>query len=69
MPWKDAKIMTLPKPGKDPTFPQNLLPISLLPTTFMLFEKIILKIVQRHIGERGLLNAVLVTARLYNAWD
>jgi hypothetical protein len=56
-PWKDAKIMTLPKPSKDPTFPKNLRPISLLPTAGKLFEKVILKIVQRHIGERGLLNA------------
>jgi hypothetical protein len=23
-PWKEAKIITLPKPGKDPKFPQNL---------------------------------------------
>jgi hypothetical protein len=55
-PWKDTKSITLPKPGKNPTFPQNLLPISLLPTTGKLFEKVILKVVQRHNGERGLLN-------------
>jgi hypothetical protein len=56
-PWKDAKIITLPKPGKDPTFSKNLRPTSLLPKTGKPFEKVILKIVQRHIGERGLLNA------------
>jgi hypothetical protein len=56
-PWKDAKIITSPKPGKDPKFPQNLLPISLLPTTCKLFEKVLLKFVQKHIEERGLLNA------------
>jgi hypothetical protein len=56
-PWKEAKVITLPKPGKNPKFPQHLRPISLLSTTGNLFEKVILKIVQRHIEERGLLNA------------
>jgi hypothetical protein len=55
--WKEAKVITLPKPGKDPKFPQNLHPISLLSTMGKLFEKVILKIVQRHIDERDLLNA------------
>jgi hypothetical protein len=56
-PWKETKVITLPKPGKDPKFPKNLHPISLLSTASKLLEKIILKIVQRHIEERGLLNA------------
>jgi hypothetical protein len=47
----------LPKPGKDPKLPQNLSLISPLSTTGKLFEKLILKIVQRHIEERGLLKA------------
>jgi hypothetical protein len=54
---KEAKVITLPKHGKDPTFPQNLRPISFLSTTGKLFEKILLKIVQRHIDERDLLDA------------
>jgi hypothetical protein len=45
--------MTLPKPGKDPKFPQNLRPTSLLPTTGKLFEKVFLKRVQRHIEDKG----------------
>jgi hypothetical protein len=55
--WKVAKIKTLPKPSKDPKFSQNVRLISLLSTTGKLFEKFILRILQRHIEERGLLNA------------
>jgi hypothetical protein len=55
-PWKEAKVIALPKPGKDPKFPQNSCPISLLSTTGKLFEKVILKIVQRHIENRKLVN-------------
>jgi hypothetical protein len=43
-------------PGNNPKFPKNLYLISLLSTTGKLFEKVILKTVQRHIEERGLLN-------------
>jgi hypothetical protein len=38
-------------------FPQNLCWISLLSTTIKLFKTVILQIVQKHIEERGLLNA------------
>jgi hypothetical protein len=55
-PWKDAKVITLPNPIKDPKFTQNLCPISHLSTICKLFEKIVLKIIQKHIEERGLLN-------------
>jgi hypothetical protein len=56
-PRKDAKVIALPKPSKDPKFLQNLRLISLLSTTGKLFEKVILEIVQRHIGNWKLLNA------------
>jgi hypothetical protein len=52
-----SKVITLQKPDKDPKFPQNLRPISLLSTSGNLFEKVVLKIVQKHIEERCLLNA------------
>jgi hypothetical protein len=55
--WKEVKVIHLPKTVKDHKLPQNLYPISLLPTTGKLFEKVILKIVQRHIEDKGLLNA------------
>jgi hypothetical protein len=55
--WKEAKVITLSKPGKDPKFPPNLRPSSLLSTTGKLFEKVVLKIVQRHNEKRGLHNA------------
>jgi hypothetical protein len=54
--WKEAKVITLPKLGKDLKFLQNVRPVSLLSTTGKLFEKVILKILQKHIEERGLLN-------------
>jgi hypothetical protein len=54
---KDARAITLPNTSKDTKFSQNLRPISLLSTMGKLFEKVILKIVQRHLEERDLLNA------------
>jgi hypothetical protein len=48
--WKEAKVIRLPKAGKDPKLPQNLRPISLMSTTGKLFEKkLVLNIVQEHI--------------------
>jgi hypothetical protein len=55
--WKEAKVVALPKPGKDQKIPQNLRPINLLPSTGKLFEKIILQIFQKHIEERNMLIA------------
>jgi hypothetical protein len=54
--WKEAKVVALPKPGKDPKFPQNLRPISLLSSTGKVFEQVNLEIAKRHIKKRNLLN-------------
>jgi hypothetical protein len=56
-PCEEEKVITLPKPVKDPRFPQNLRPITLIFTTGKLFEKVILQLLQKHIEERGMLNA------------
>jgi hypothetical protein len=40
--WKEANVITFPQPGKDLKFP-----ISLLPTAEKLFEKVILRIIQK----------------------
>jgi hypothetical protein len=50
-------VVALPKPDKDPKFPQNLRPISLLCPKGKVFEKVILQTAQRHIEEGNLLNA------------
>jgi hypothetical protein len=47
-PWNEAKIITLPKPGKDPKFTLNLSPISFLPTMGKLSEKLILRTIEKH---------------------
>jgi hypothetical protein len=70
--WKEAKYITLPKPVKDPKFPKNLRPISLLSTTAKLFQKVFLKVSKSILmKETCLMQANLVsvhvTARHYNA--
>jgi hypothetical protein len=45
--WKEAKVVALPKHCKDPKFPQNVRPSSLLSSTGKVFEKVILEIVQK----------------------
>jgi Reverse transcriptase (RNA-dependent DNA polymerase). len=41
--WKKADVVTIPKQGKDPKFPQNRRPISLLSCLGKVYEKIILE--------------------------
>jgi hypothetical protein len=52
-----ARIKTLPKPAKDPKFPQNLSPISVLSNTGKLFVKLFLRTIQKHVEERNVLHA------------
>jgi hypothetical protein len=61
--WKEALVVTLPKPDEDPKFSQNLRPISLLSSTGKFFENVILEIVKR---PQVSLASVHVTARHSN---
>jgi hypothetical protein len=54
---KGSKSYNVTETGKEPQFSKNLRPISLLSTIGKLFEKVILKTVEKHIEERGLFNA------------
>jgi hypothetical protein len=53
--WKHARVLSILKPGKDPTQPSSYRPISLLDTVGKLFEKILLTRILREVNERGLL--------------
>jgi hypothetical protein len=57
VPSKEAKIITLPKPNKDPKLSSNLCHIRLLSAMGKLFEKLILRKIQKHVEERNSLNA------------
>jgi hypothetical protein len=48
-------VVSILKPGKDPTLPSSYRPISLLDTVGKLFEKILLARVLREVNERDLL--------------
>lgn len=54
--WKTAKIVPLPKPGKDHTSPKNYRPISLLNNIGKIFEKIICNRISNYLEENSLLN-------------
>lgn len=47
--WKHAKIIAIPKPGKDLTNPSNYRPISLLSTLSKILEKIVLGKINLHL--------------------
>jgi hypothetical protein len=53
--WKDARVESILKPGKDPMLPSSYRPISVLDNFGKPYEKILLARVFREVSERGLL--------------
>jgi hypothetical protein len=53
--WKHARVISILKPGKDPSLPSSNRPISLLDTIGKLFEKILLSRILSEVSGRGLL--------------
>ena len=53
--WKQAQVIYILKPGKDPALPSSYRPISLLDTIGKLFEKILLTKIQFEVCKRGLM--------------
>ena len=41
--WRKAKVVAIPKPGKDPSSPKSYRPISLLCITYKLYERLLLQ--------------------------
>jgi hypothetical protein len=62
-------MIALPKPGKDPKFPPNLHPVSLLSATGKLFEKVILKIMQRTLKKETCLMQISLDSIQITAQD
>jgi hypothetical protein len=52
--WKHTSVISILKPGMDPTLPSSYRPISLLDTVGKFFEKILLTRILREVNERGL---------------
>ncbi|KAH0814139.1 hypothetical protein GEV33_008652 [Tenebrio molitor] len=59
--WKKANVIFIPKPGKDPKFPQNHRPISLLSSIGKVLEKVILTRLVRS-GTAGLFTSSTLPA-------
>jgi hypothetical protein len=53
--WKHARVVSILKPGKDPTLPCSYRPKSLIDTVGKLFEKILLARLIREANDCGLL--------------
>lgn len=56
--WKQAKIIAIPKPGKDLSRSSNYRPISLLSTLSKIFEKVILKRLNDHISSNNIIQNI-----------
>jgi hypothetical protein len=52
---KEALVVSILKPGEDPTLPSSYRPVSILDIIGKLFQKILLSRVLKEINERGLL--------------
>jgi hypothetical protein len=53
--WKQAQVISIFTPGKDPAPPSSYRPISLLDAIGKLFEKILLTMILYELGQRGLM--------------
>ena len=53
--WRKAKLVTLLKPGKDPSVAKSFRPISLLCHTYKLFERLILNRIAEHVDAKLIL--------------
>ena len=54
--WKIAKIISLPKPRKNHSLPESYRPISLLSSLGKIVEKVILKILNKHLARNNILS-------------
>jgi hypothetical protein len=53
--WKNARVISVLKPGKDPALPKSYRPISLLDSIGKLFQKILLGRILHQVSDRGLI--------------
>ena len=50
--WRKAKVIAIPKPGKDPSSPKSYRPISLLCITYKIYERLILTRISPLVDEK-----------------